>query len=100
MRGSTRLAAPTTRRSRAPVPPVGLLLLSLAPASLGQAVEGEGASLAELASHDGEIFFAGALRKTIPPNATAVTQQSAVPCPCKCESADTAGLVLASSLLH
>ncbi|KAL4421363.1 hypothetical protein ABPG75_010654 [Micractinium tetrahymenae] len=60
----------------------GLLLLLAAQPTSAQTAEGEGASLAEIASHDGEIFFAGAVRKTIPPNATAMTPQSAVPCPC------------------
>lgn len=72
-------------------PPAGLLLPLLAWKALGQGVEGEGASLAELASHDGEIFFAGAVRKTIPPNATAVTPQSAVPCPCRFASSPGCG---------
>ena len=44
--------------------------------------QGEDTGIAQLASHDGMLFFGGALRKTLPPNATAASAAAQAPCGC------------------
>lgn len=64
---------------------LALAALLLTPACL--AITQEDTSLSELGSHDGMYFFNGALRKTVPPNATSGSPDSvaaaAVGCGCR-----------------